>query len=216
MSTKTARGKGKEAKGLVDQRLVKALGHPLRQRILQQIRQEPASPSELADQLGEPLGNVSYHVKILAECQAIELVRTAPVRGAVEHFYRATALPRLDEAEWKQLHPSTRRALFDATLSQIWHDVVEAGRSDGFEDTGTHISWTALELDDQAYAQMVDELDDLIDRALALQADSARRLRKSADNGAEVHSTELALMHFHRAAAGGKRSGRRGKPTKRK
>ena len=49
-----------------------------------------ASPSELAKELGEPLGNVAYHVKILEETGAIELVRTAPVRGALEHFYRAT------------------------------------------------------------------------------------------------------------------------------
>ena len=33
---------------------------------------------------------MAYHVKILEETGAIELVRTAPVRGALEHFYRAT------------------------------------------------------------------------------------------------------------------------------
>jgi hypothetical protein len=46
-----------------------------------------ASPSELPDALGEPLGNVSYHVRILRELDCIELVRTEPRRGALEHFY---------------------------------------------------------------------------------------------------------------------------------
>lgn len=74
-----------------DQRLFKALGHPLRQRILAALNERDASPSQLADRLGEPLGNVSYHVKILEQNGAAELVETQAVRGAVEHFYRATA-----------------------------------------------------------------------------------------------------------------------------
>jgi DNA-binding transcriptional ArsR family regulator len=74
----------------VDQRLIKALGHPVRLRVLDILNARVASPSELAKELEEPLGNVAYHVKILEETGSIELVRTAPVRGALEHFYRAT------------------------------------------------------------------------------------------------------------------------------
>ena len=57
------------------------------------LNERVASPSELADELGEPLGNVSYHMRRLAELECIELVRTTPVRGALEHHYRATARP---------------------------------------------------------------------------------------------------------------------------
>jgi DNA-binding transcriptional ArsR family regulator len=188
----------KQTKGLVDQRLVKALGHPLRQRVLQELREEEKSPNQLAEALDEPLGNVSYHVKVLAECDAVELVRTVPVRGALEHFYRARALPRLDEAEWQALHPATRRALFNATLAQIWDHVVDASRGGGFENTKSHVSWTPLELDDKAYAKFLNEIETFIDRALALQAQSDDRLAKQALEDRTVHSTELVMMHFHR------------------
>jgi DNA-binding transcriptional ArsR family regulator len=80
--------KSKEAS--LDRRLIKALGHPVRVRALEVLNTRVASPSELAKELGEPLGNVAYHIKILEENGAIELVRTAPVRGALEHFYRAS------------------------------------------------------------------------------------------------------------------------------
>jgi DNA-binding transcriptional ArsR family regulator len=80
--------KSKEAS--VDPRLIKALGHPVRVRALAILNERVASPSELAEELGEALGNVAYHVKVLEENGAIELVRTAPVRGALEHFYRAS------------------------------------------------------------------------------------------------------------------------------
>jgi DNA-binding transcriptional ArsR family regulator len=79
------------ARQSVDQRLLRALSHPLRQRILGALHDRVASPAELSRELAEPIGNVSYHVKMLRELGAIELVRTAPVRGALEHFYRASA-----------------------------------------------------------------------------------------------------------------------------
>ena len=74
------------------------LAHPLRVRILDAIenassvlRGRPSmSPVELHRELGEPLSGVSYHVTVLARLGAIELVDTAPRRGAVEHYYALT------------------------------------------------------------------------------------------------------------------------------
>jgi DNA-binding transcriptional ArsR family regulator len=81
-----------------DQRLFKALGHPLRRRILEALNEQESSPSQLAERLGEPLGNVSYHVKILEQSGAAELIKTEPVRGAIEHFYRPTARAAVSSA----------------------------------------------------------------------------------------------------------------------
>jgi DNA-binding transcriptional ArsR family regulator len=74
--------------------LLTALGHPLRRRILREMtRAEKSSPRELAEALSEPLSNVSYHVRVLADCEALTLVGTRPVRGSTQHFYRATVEP---------------------------------------------------------------------------------------------------------------------------
>lgn len=64
--------------------------HPTKVAILEYLdADEPAvlSPKQMSDALGIPLGDVSYHVKGLVDLGVIELVRTRPVRGAVEHFY---------------------------------------------------------------------------------------------------------------------------------
>ena len=185
----------------VDVRVIKALGHPLRQRILQSLNKEIASPSELATKLEEPLGNVSYHVKILESCDAIELVRTAPVRGALEHFYRATMRARLEEEHWTQLPESIRRELFDQTIQQIWTNMTAASEADGFEDPKTAVAWVDLEFDREAYAQLTDELVALLDRATDLQAEAAVRLAALEDEEREeaTHRTQMALLHFHRA-----------------
>jgi DNA-binding transcriptional ArsR family regulator len=73
-----------------DPRLEKALAHPLRVRILADLERRTSSPRELSDELGEPLGNVSYHVRQLAGLGLVKLVKTTPRRGAVEHHYRAS------------------------------------------------------------------------------------------------------------------------------
>lgn len=68
-------------------------GHPLRWQILTAMRAAPQqlSPNALQARLDQPLGNVSYHVRILADHGLIECVRTEPRRGALEHFYEITA-----------------------------------------------------------------------------------------------------------------------------
>src|SRR6266567_332970 len=83
----------------------------LRGRILQRLGERVASPGDLAVELGAPLGVVSYHVRMLRDYDCVELVRTEPVRGALQHFYRATARPRLDDQQWRMLPSRLRREL---------------------------------------------------------------------------------------------------------
>lgn len=88
---------GKEAvaggSGQDDAELLVALRHELRRRILRTMFDEEAetiSPRRLARILKEPLSNVSYHVRVLADCGAVELADTEPVRGSMQHFYSPT------------------------------------------------------------------------------------------------------------------------------
>jgi DNA-binding transcriptional ArsR family regulator len=72
-----------------DNDLLVALRHPLRRDILRKmVGEEAISPREVAASLGQPLSNVSYHVRVLADCGAIALVGTKAVRGSMQHFYR--------------------------------------------------------------------------------------------------------------------------------
>ena len=74
-----------------DNDLLVALRHPLRREILRAMEgEEEISPRQLAASLDQPLSNVSYHVRVLSQCAAVSLVRTKPVRGSMQHFYRAT------------------------------------------------------------------------------------------------------------------------------
>src|SRR6478609_10029335 len=70
--------------------LFTALAHPLRRRILRRmIGNGEISPRDLATEFDEQLSALSYHVRVLAECGAVRLVRTKQIRGSTQHFYRA-------------------------------------------------------------------------------------------------------------------------------
>jgi DNA-binding transcriptional ArsR family regulator len=71
-----------------DNELLAALRHPLRREILRAMANEKAiSPREVASAIHHPLSNVSYHVRVLADCAAVSLVGTKAVRGSMQHFY---------------------------------------------------------------------------------------------------------------------------------
>jgi DNA-binding transcriptional ArsR family regulator len=68
--------------------IAKALSHPLRLELLRALRdRRTLSPVEYSRESGEPLGNVSYHIKALLSAEVIAVAKEVPRRGAVEHFY---------------------------------------------------------------------------------------------------------------------------------
>jgi DNA-binding transcriptional ArsR family regulator len=180
----------------VQDRLIKAMAHPLRFRILIRLNEDAASPSVLARELEEPIGNVSYHVRVLDDLGAIELVSTRQVRGAVEHIYRATARPYFDDAHWAALPVNVRRQLQDSTIQGIWDHLVEAAATAGLDRPDTHVSWTALELDEEGHAEVAELLDQTLQRALELHAEAAGRQTNGAASG--LDRTELAVLHYQR------------------
>ena len=163
----------------VDSRLAKALAHPLRVQLLAALNEGVASPNELAKRLGEPLTNVSYHVRMLHDLGCIELVETEPRRGALEHYYRAVVRPFFGERDWKKLPKNARGSISDAVLQLVWEDTSEAIKSGQFDERDDrHLSRTVLVLDEDGWDDLHELLADTLDRAIEIQAESASRASK--------------------------------------
>jgi len=160
-----------------------------------------ASPNQLAHALGEALGSVSYHVRILRELDCVELVSTAPRRGALEHYYRATVRPWLDDEQWARLPSSVRRETLGRTLSELFEEASKASLKGGFGDPVTHVSRIPLVLDEQARAELTALLAQTHEAALRIHADSASRRAQRGPDDPPAIATELGLMHFRTADA---------------
>jgi DNA-binding transcriptional ArsR family regulator len=74
----------------------KAMGHPLRQRLLFALG-EPATISQLAQRLSSAKGNISHHLKVLRDAGLVRSAYTRQVRGGTEQYFQRAAA-RLDIA----------------------------------------------------------------------------------------------------------------------
>lgn len=181
----------------ITQQLAKALAHPLRVRILSSLHKGISSPNQLAQELDEPLGNVSYHVKTLLEYDCVELVKTEPRRGAVEHFYRATERAFFSDADWAKIPASARKGINGVVLETIGQDATAAmiaGTIDARVDS--HVSHTPLLIDNEGWAELTTLLTDTLNRAIEIQTESATRL---AEEKTDPIASTLSILHFESA-----------------
>ncbi|MET0557435.1 MAG: hypothetical protein ABW065_02010 [Solirubrobacterales bacterium] len=180
---------------VIDQRLVKALGHPLRIKILEILTERVASPNRLSGQLDAGLSHVAYHTRALDECGCLELVDTAKRRGATEHFYKAAPRSFIGDRIWRRVPRVLLGGVSGATLQSFMDRAVaalEAGTIDRREDTVLY--WMPVRLDEQGWKETTATMEAAVDQVLAVQAESHKRLAKS--KGSEAISAIVGVAGF--------------------
>lgn len=167
-------------------RLIAAVSHPIRVRAMTILTERVASPASIAHainidtNMGIEPGLVSYHVKALVKAGLVEMVRTAQVRGATEHFYRAVERPLLYTGEWTAMPGEDRRELSELAMSLVVHDVVRAFEAGTFDSrTDRYLTRLPMSLDEQGWEDLSKAQDEMLQRAFDIQAESNERRRES-------------------------------------
>lgn len=161
-------------------------------RILGLLENRVASPSELAQKLHAPLGNVSYHVRILASLDLIRLVSETPRRGSVEHHYTAVAMPMITDEAWGRVPDIVKNAMVAAALEQAGATINAAAMAGGFNRPEAHLSRVRVELDAEGWQALADATRSWMERVDEIGQDAADRLG-SADAGGE-HATMITMV----------------------
>ena len=170
---------------VIDQRLIRALAHPLRIRILEALTERVASPIRLSDDLDAGLSHVAYHTRALDKCGCLELVDTAQRRGATEHFYKASPHSFIGDRIWRRVPRALLGGVSGATLQSFMDRAVaalEAGTIDGREDTT--LCWSPVLLDQQGWDEVTATMKGTINRVLEIQEESRMRLARGKGRGA--------------------------------
>jgi DNA-binding transcriptional ArsR family regulator len=170
----------------------------MRTRILGLLDERVASPRQLSVELDAPLQNVSYHVRELAKLGLIKLVRTTQRRGAIEHHYKAVAVPQVSEQAWDDLPPAVRRRMTASGLSEIVKQVNDAAAGGGFSADDAHLSRTSLVLDERGQKALAKELEATLARVDRIQEQARKRL--GSDHATERRKT-LVLLAYDDAPA---------------
>jgi DNA-binding transcriptional ArsR family regulator len=196
---------------VTDPQVARAIAHPLRREILSALGEQEASPSALAERLGHSVGRVSYHVNKLVELGLAELVRTAPRRGATEHFYRANGVTYFPGDALAALPESTRDALLASWWGKLSDDVARGISAGGWERPDAQALRASLTLDERGFRELGKAIEALHARALRIESRAQARL----DRGAAPVAAIVALLLFERpteaATRERQRSGGRGR-----
>ena len=177
-----------------DPRIIKALTHPLRIQILAALDERTASPSELADELDAPLGNVSYHVRQLAGLGLIKLVKRTPRRGAIEHHYKAVGRPQITDDAWAGTPATVKDAVVGAALGDLGTAVTSAAAAGGFSRPDAHLTRTQVSVDEKGWKDLDKELNATLARVQKIADDSAKRLAKAGQDGEQDATVVMMLF----------------------
>jgi len=167
--------------------LARILAHPLRVQILSLANRREVSPAEFAREHDLDVKEVSRHFTMLKKHDALELVRTRQVRGAVEHFYRGIRPAVFHSEDWERFPRPVRDGVAGAALSDLTDVVIQAFESGTFsKHDDSHLIWDALLMDEQGRRAMARMILALWKRVLKLQDESIARMAESGEEGVNI------------------------------
>lgn len=193
---KAARDFGVPNPEFLSPRLAAAMSHPTRVHAMGILLERTASPRHIAEEIGEPLNNVTYHLNQLRKLGCIELVRTESVRGGrvLERFYRAKRQLYFDEETWNALTEKERLDVTSVSLRMISEDITNAmaqGTLYGVDNS--HLCRNAMLVDAEGWQ----EITEVIERATRDLVEIEESVAERAGNGIlpDIHA-RVELMQF--------------------
>jgi DNA-binding transcriptional ArsR family regulator len=172
--------------------LAAIVAHPTRARCFSILAERTASPVEIAQEIGKDVGHVGYHVRKLQEMNLIELVDERPVRGAVEHFYRAIARPIVDEKEFAAQSIEEREVFTRHFLQLHVTDLARAMDEHTFDERPNRwLVRTPMVVDEEGFVELATLHAELYERTLDIQARSDERRTGTDDQGIQTMSTNM-------------------------
>ncbi len=138
-------------------RILRALNHPIRRRILGTLADHPGSASSMAEEFGLELSVVSYHLnRVLADgCNAVDLVKMIPRRGSLEKIYGLNAELWSGLSLTAQTSGKAPRALEMLSPGECFLQAVEAMDADTFAQLdGSVWEWFPVTVDSKAWKEI--------------------------------------------------------------
>jgi DNA-binding transcriptional ArsR family regulator len=182
--------------------LAAIVAHPTRARSFLILAERTASPAEIAKEIGKDVGHVGYHVRKLQQLDLIELVDEKPVRGAVEHFYRAIERPVVTEEEFAGQSVEEREVFTRAVLQLHVADVARAMDEHTFDSRANRVFVRIpMLVDEEGFQELSEIHTEMFERVLEVQAKSAERMTGSQEEGIPTVSSSMFFETPQRRAA---------------
>jgi DNA-binding transcriptional ArsR family regulator len=173
--------------------------HPTRIRTLRVLTEREATPREIAVEIGEPLNNVAYHIRVLKRLGCIELVRVNQTRGGrvAEHVYKGTQRPYWEQSDLEALSDAEKSNLIAGILQHLSEDIATSMAHGSFyEHDDNHLSRTPMVVDDEGWDEVIELLDGALDGLFAIQ----ERVNEREAANDETKLVKVAILQFESPA----------------
>lgn len=159
-----------------ENRIARAFGHRYRVRIMELLNEGDSSPTDVAKRMNLDSSKLSYHFKVLADLDCIELVDLIPVKGTVKHIYRSKQQTLFANLAWAALSLDVRseisRTVLNNALRRIG-DALDAGTFDRKDDR--HLSHETVSVDWHGWEEIGDLMAEMMDKVGEVEERSSVR-----------------------------------------
>jgi DNA-binding transcriptional ArsR family regulator len=194
LEAKTAK-RPNQPKGIVE--VVQfALGHRIRVHILIALNDGTHTAAQLSEMLGEPLNNVSNHLRKMLDDGAIEIAKEERKGNVVQYWYRAVEIPYYSQEEVEAMTPLQRQVTAGAVVQSGSAEVMAALYAGNLADPRTVLSWDLYSVDAQGREELEAENIRYLDRLRDIHVEATNRRARS---GEEAIPMIVNLAAFERS-----------------
>lgn len=193
MKAKTGRP-GQRRKG-IEEVVQYALGHYIRVHALIVLNEGTYTAAQIAEIMGEPLNNVSNHLRELLDAGSIEIAKTMQKGNIVQHYYRAVEISFYSKEEAEQLTYEERQVTAGLLVQQASAEAVAALYAGKLADPRAVVSWDWHNVDQQGREDLEDEQKRFLERVQEIEVEATNR---RAQSGEDAQSILITLFGYER------------------
>lgn len=193
MQTKAARrGRPKGIEEVVQY----ALGHKIRVHILIVLNDGIYTAARLAEIIGEPLNNVSNHLRKMLDDGSIEIAREGRKGNVVQYWYKAVEVPFYTQEAAEAMTPLQQQVTVGAIVQSGTAELLAALYAGKLRDPRSVLFWHWYNVDRQGREDLESENVRYLERVREIEAESTNR---RAESGEDAISMLVSLSVFERA-----------------
>jgi DNA-binding transcriptional ArsR family regulator len=190
MRARTARRPGQRKK-TIEEVVTYAVGHRIRVHILIVLNEGTFTPGQIAEVIGEPLNNVSNHIRELADAGSIELAKTEQVRNTILHYYRAVEMPFYSDEDIAAMTPQQRQVSAGLVVQSMIAEVMAALWAGKLHDPRVWLAWNWFNVDEQGRKDIAAEQKRSWERVQEIEVESTNRRAASGEDAQSIIVTQL-------------------------
>lgn len=191
----------KESEPTIEMAISRSVKHRMRIEVLAALHEGPATASELAKIIHQPLSLLTYHIDELVKLGAIVVAYTQRVRSLEQNVYCAIKSPFFTDEDWRNMTPQERqvtsaviiRAVIAEALTSLW-----AGKF--HSDPSVMVTWSPIILDSRGRDDLADEQARSWRRIEEIQTEATARLTEAEESGITHVVTSLGYERTRNSA----------------